>query len=244
MSKINRKLPIALCAVAASAGIALSVAPAASATIGSTYTTFSISCNGSAVGISQNQAQTYGATVNHQLSGSNQSFATTFDAQTVPTTAFGYSVTGLSSVKIRVQIDGSTYVSHSLSGGSGYTGTATATKTTSNPTGNAIIEITIPNVAAGATFTPPTLTVIQGSTVAPKFSTGNGGNGTAATQNEGKYGFNAGNFYAFNSTVTGVPIFGTVTAPTSCLPTDVQFPSTSGAGAFPVLNAGAGVLHS
>ncbi|NKS98078.1 hypothetical protein GS498_14260 [Rhodococcus hoagii] len=29
MSKINRKLPIALCAVAASAGIALAVAPAA-----------------------------------------------------------------------------------------------------------------------------------------------------------------------------------------------------------------------
>ncbi|BCN55606.1 hypothetical protein [Prescottella equi] len=247
MSKINRKLPIALCAVAASAGIALSVAPAASATIGSTTTNFSMSCNGTQTTfpyISQDQAQSYGVTVNHQLSGANQSFAVSIASQTVPTSAFGYTVTGLSNMKIRVQIDGSTYVSHSLSGGSGYTGTATATKKTSTPTGNAIIEIAIPNVAAGAVFTPPTLTVIQGSTVAPKFSTGNGGNGTAATQNEGKYGDDAGNFYAFDSTVTGVPIYGTVTAPTSCLPTDVQFPSTSGAGAFPVLNAGAGVLHS
>lgn len=242
MSKINRKLPIALCAVAASAGIALSVAPAASATIGSTTTNFSMSCNGSAFGLSQDQAQSYGVTVTHGVSGTNQSFAVSVASQTVPTSAFGYTVSKLSNIKLRVQIDGSTYVSHSLSGGSGYTGTATATKTTSNPTGNAIIEISIPNVAAGATFTPPTLTVIQGSTTAPKFSTANGGNGTAATQNEGKYGYNAGNFYAFDSTVTGVPILGTVTAPTSCVPTNAQSPFP-GVGTFPVLNAGAGTLH-
>lgn len=240
MSKINRKLPIALCAVAASAGIALSVAPAASATPGPTYTTFSISCNGSAVGISQNQAQTYGVTVVHGTSGANQSFGVSFDSQTVPTSGGGYPLVGLTNLKLRVQIDGGTYVSHSLSGGTGYTGTATATKTTSTPTGNSIIEISIPGAAPGTSFTPPTLTVIQGSTVAPKFSTGNGGNGTAATQNEGKYGYNAGNFYAFDSTVSGVPLFGTVTAPTSCVPTNVQFPAV---GAFPVLNAGAGILH-
>ncbi|QBJ97185.1 hypothetical protein ERC79_15455 [Rhodococcus sp. ABRD24] len=240
MSKINRKLPIALCAVAASAGIALGVTPAASATVGSTYTAFSISCVGTAMGLSQSQAQSYGATVDHQVSGSNQSFAISFDSQTVPSTALGYKVSGLSNTKIRVQIDGSTYVSHSLSGGSGYSGTATATKTTSTPTGSAIIEIAIPNIPAGVTVTLPTLTVVQGSTVAPKFSTGNGGNGIAATQNEGKYGYGAGNFFTFDSIVT-VPLIGTVTAPTTCLPTNVQFPSV---GAFPILNAGAGVLHS
>lgn len=247
MSKINRKLPIALCAVAASAGIALSVAPAASATIGSTTTNFSMSCYGSAtvLGITQaqDQAQPFSTTVTHGTSGSNQSFAVAVGAQSVPTTVPGrptYTVTSLTNIKIRVQIDGSTYVSHSLSGGSGYTGTATATKTTSSPTGNAIIEISIPSVTAGGSYTPPTLTVIQTSTVAPKLSTGNGGNGTAATQNEGKYGFRAGNFYAFDSNVS-VPFAGTVTAGTSCVPTDVQFPS---AGAFPVLNGGAGILHS
>ncbi|NKR99916.1 hypothetical protein GS528_01840 [Rhodococcus hoagii] len=189
MSKINRKLPIALCAVAASAGIALSVAPAASATIGSTTTNFSMSCYGSAtvLGITQaqDQAQPFSTTVTHGTSGSNQSFAVAVGAQSVPTTVPGrptYTVTSLTNIKIRVQIDGSTYVSHSLSGGSGYTGTATATKTTSSPTGNAIIEISIPSVTAGGSYTPPTLTVIQTSTVAPKLSTGNGGNGTAATQ--------------------------------------------------------------
>lgn len=243
MSKINRKLPIALCAVAASAGIALSVTPAASATIGSTHTTFNISCNGSAKGISQNQAQDYGVTVNHQLSGSNQSFAVSVDAQTVPLTGGGYSLTGLSNLKLRIQIDGSAYLSHSLSGGSGYTGTATAVKKLSDPSGYDIIEITIPNVAPGATFTPPTLTVIQTSTVAPKLSTGDGGNGTAATPNhkEGMFVYNPGNFYAFDSTVTGVPLFGTVTAPTSCVPTDAKYP---GLGTYPILNVGAGILHS
>ncbi|NKS47711.1 hypothetical protein GS480_03000 [Rhodococcus hoagii] len=244
MSKINRKLPIALCAVAASAGIALAVAPAASATIGSTTTDFSISCRGtsSGLGLSQNQAQPFSVTVDHQVSASNQKFDLSIAGQVVPTAApFGYTVDSLSNVKIRVQIDGSAYVSHALTAGSGYTGTATATKTTSSPSGNDIIEITVPTVAAGGTFTPPSLSIIQSSTVAPKFSTGNGGNGTAATQDEGKFVYNAGNFYAFDSIVKA-PLSGAKsTAPTSCVPTNVQFPSTN---SYPVLNVGAGILHS
>jgi len=152
-------------------------------------------------------------------------------------------VDSLSNIKVRVQIDGAAYVSHSLSGGSGYTGTATAIKTTSNPSGYDIIEITIPSVAGGATFAPPTLTVIQTSTVAPKFSTGDGGNGTAATPNhaEGQFVYPAGNFYAFDSIVKAPLTGAKSTAVTSCLPTDVQFPSS---GSYPILNAGAGLLHS
>ncbi|NKU61788.1 hypothetical protein GS891_00835 [Rhodococcus hoagii] len=63
-------------------------------------------------------------------------------------------MTGLSSVKIRVQIDGSTYVSHSLSGGSGYTGTATATRRPAQTRQGTPIEITIPTWPRVHHFTP------------------------------------------------------------------------------------------
>lgn len=235
MFKLKRRLPLSACSLAAAVGIALGVAPTATASfLGSTYTQFSMSCNMA----TQNEARTYGVTVTHGPAGGYHTFAVAFDSTTVPVVSFGNTVHSLTNFTLRVEIDGSAHISHSLSGGFGYSGTATAIRTTSTPTGNAIIEIVLPSVVAGATFMPPTLNIIQTSAVSPRLSTGNGRNGISATQNEGKYGFSAGNFHS--SVLNTRTIFGPIATNVACLPTDIQFPSP---GAFPVLNTGAGLLH-
>lgn len=223
----------ALAVATASVGMVFAAVAPASATAGTTVTSYNQACRAVSVGQTVDQVVPTSVTANHVTVNATpgvNSYTLQPGSATTPSSSgvSGVTFLGIDDVRLVYRYDPATFVAGSAAlvagSGSGYTGTVTLTDTGSQ------LIVDGADVGVGVTYQLPKISFqTRNSALDVKFDT----QGTAAQM----YNFSA-NYFRFTSKAS-VPIFGTVSAPTSCIPAN----AVGATGSYPALNSGAGVLH-